>query len=860
MRKIITIIIIPTLVIILGILIFLSTIGIKTDNFNSLINEKVNEINPKIKTKLNKVNFKLNTSNFEFEVFTLDPQIVINEKKIDLENIKFNLNIIDYLNNKNPISEIIILSKENNIDQFADFINEYDFNLTRNLIFKQIKKGKVKIIAKIIFDEKNSKNIKYNIDGSVTNAEIKLLNKSKIENIKFDFLVEQNVINLNEIEMIFDKILINSEKINIKKINDHFEISGNFKTKKNKVNLKNYIKLLNINLDLIDDRPIDLSSDNKISFKINNKLKINDLRIASKLNFDELFTNSKYQDYIYLKNGNILINYIKKELKIILNSKFLFKNKNYQPSETKNLINLIYKKKHNKNAIVNIDLSNAKININSKEFKEFVNFKNFSLQEQDIIFTSKNSINFNLNKSNQIQNFNIKSKINTDNVIVDYNSQRVKKYFNNFKNQINFSNSYLDLDYKNNKFKFYLKSKYSINDVNENVTLNVEKKDNKYIFDLDLDLDSAEIQIDELEFKKKPYIKSNLIINGIYKDNNEVTFNNIKFNAEEQKIIAQNLEIGKNDKIKNVDLFKIDLFNKNRKKNKIEFKKVNKNYYLTGSQFDGTRNIKNLLDNSSNSIFSNFKNLNSYVYLDVGKYFVDNASYLSNVRGEIQIKNSKVFNSNIKAKLNNEREFNLTIFTNDNKEKITNLVIDRPEPFIKNFKFIKGFKEGKLIYESSNYEGKTISNLKINDFKVQEVPVLAKLLTLASLQGIADLLTGEGIRFTDFEMDYETLGNNIKIKEMYAIGPAISLMMEGYIVQNELTSLRGTLVPATTVNKTISKIPMLGEILVGKKIGEGVFGVSFKIKGEPKKLKTTVNPIKSLTPRFITRTLEKISN
>ena len=860
MRKIITIIIIPTLVIILGILIFLSTIGIKTDNFNSLINEKVNEINPKIKTKLNKVNFKLNTSNFEFEVFTLDPQIVINEKKIDLENIKFNLNIIDYLNNKNPISEIIILSKENNIDQFADFINEYDFNLTRNLIFKQIKKGKVKIIAKIIFDEKNSKNIKYNIDGSVTNAEIKLLNKSKIENIKFDFLVEQNVINLNEIEMIFDKILINSEKINIKKINDHFEISGNFKTKKNKVNLKNYIKLLNINLDLIDDRPIDLSSDNKISFKINNKLKINDLRIASKLNFDELFTNSKYQDYIYLKNGNILINYIKKELKIILNSKFLFKNKNYQPSETKNLINLIYKKKHNKNAIVNIDLSNAKININSKEFKEFVNFKNFSLQEQDIIFTSKNSINFNLNKSNQIQNFNIKSKINTDNVIVDYNSQRVKKYFNNFKNQINFSNSYLDLDYKNNKFKFYLKSKYSINDVNENVTLNVEKKDNKYIFDLDLDLDSAEIQIDELEFKKKPYIKSNLIINGIYKDNNEVTFNNIKFNAEEQKIIAQNLEIGKNDKIKNVDLFKIDLFNKNRKKNKIEFKKVNKNYYLTGSQFDGTRNIKNLLDNSSNSIFSNFKNLNSYVYLDVGKYFVDNASYLSNVRGEIQIKNSKVFNSNIKAKLNNEREFNLTIFTNDNKEKITNLVIDRPEPFIKNFKFIKGFKEGKLIYESSNYEGKTISNLKINDFKVQEVPVLAKLLTLASLQGIADLLTGEGIRFTDFEMDYETLGNNIKIKEMYAIGPAISLMMEGYIVKDELTSLKGTLVPATTVNKTISKIPMLGEILVGKKIGEGVFGVSFKIKGEPKKLKTTVNPIKSLTPRFITRTLEKISN
>ena len=392
------------------------------------------------------------------------------------------------------------------------------------------------------------------------------------------------------------------------------------------------------------------------------------------------------------------------------------------------------------------------------------------------------------------------------------------------------------------------------------MSLNVEKKDNKYFFDLDLDLDSAEIDIEELDYQKKADIKSELNINGIYKDNNEIILKNINFNEEEKSIIVENLEIGKNDKIKSLDLFKIDIINKNGKDNKLEFKKVNNNYYLTGSQFDGSKNIKNLLDNSSKSIFSNFKNLNTYIYLDIGKYFVDNFSYLSNVKGEIQIKNNKVFNSNINAKLNNKTKFVLSIFTNDKKQKITNLEIEEPEPFIKNFKFIKGFKEGKLIYEALNYEGKTKSNLKIIDFKVQEVPVLAKLLTLASLQGIADLLTGEGIRFTDFEMDYETLGNNTKIKEMYAIGPAISVMMEGYIVKDELTSLKGTLVPATTVNKTISKIPMLGDILVGKKIGEGVFGVSFKIKGPPKKLKSTVNPIKTLTPRFITRTLEKISN
>ena len=148
--------------------------------------------------------------------------------------------------------------------------------------------------------------------------------------------------------------------------------------------------------------------------------------------------------------------------------------------------------------------------------------------------------------------------------------------------------------------------------------------------------------------------------------------------------------------------------------------------------------------------------------------------------------------------------------------------------------------------------------MKIYDFKVKDVPVLAKLLSLASLQGMADLLTGEGIRFSEFEIEFMSEGKLVTIDELYAIGPAISILMSGYVEKDKLVSLRGTLVPATTLNKVIGSLPLIGKILVGSKTGEGIFGVSFKIKGHPKKLKTTVNPIKTLTPRFITRTLEKI--
>ena len=213
---------------------------------------------------------------------------------------------------------------------------------------------------------------------------------------------------------------------------------------------------------------------------------------------------------------------------------------------------------------------------------------------------------------------------------------------------------------------------------------------------------------------------------------------------------------------------------------------------------------------------------------------------------------------NLLSKFPNNEEFKVSIKTNQNKEKITTVFTNYAKPLVKKYKFIKGFDGGALDFYSVSKNKITNSNLKLYDFKLNEVPALTKLLTLASLQGIADLLSGEGIRFNEFEMKFNKHNGLMTIEEIYSLGPSISVLMEGYIQKDDLISLRGTLVPATTINKAIGSIPVLGDILVGKKTGEGVFGVSFKIKGYPKNLKTTVNPIKTLTPRFITRTLEKI--
>ena len=182
---------------------------------------------------------------------------------------------------------------------------------------------------------------------------------------------------------------------------------------------------------------------------------------------------------------------------------------------------------------------------------------------------------------------------------------------------------------------------------------------------------------------------------------------------------------------------------------------------------------------------------------------------------------------------------------------------DLTQPLLTEYNFFKGLSGGKLFFTSLLDGTKSNSKLKIENFKVVNAPALIKLLSLADLGGLADLAEGEGLSYDLLEINMEKKDNFLKINEIIALGPSMSIMMEGYQDENGTTSLRGTLVPAKTLNKIISKIPVLGNIVIPKEVGEGLFGISFKMKGAKGKIKTTINPIRTLTPRFIQKIVDK---
>ncbi|MDA9665586.1 AsmA-like C-terminal region-containing protein, partial [Candidatus Pelagibacter sp.] len=440
------------------------------------------------------------------------------------------------------------------------------------------------------------------------------------------------------------------------------------------------------------------------------------------------------------------------------------------------------------------------------------------------------------------------------------NQNLIKEYLPKTKDTLNLKNHKIKINYQDNNLTIEGLGKIIFEKESNQIKYFFSTKDQKYNFNTDLEINDTPIRINFINYKKNKNLNSQLKINGNYNKKFGLDFKKISLLSKNNSLIVDDLKIDGNNKLVKVEKIVLDYFDNNDLKNKFIINRTkNNNYELKGSLLNVDPIITSLLESKDDKQLNIFKE-NIKISLNVSDVYLDNDNVVKNLKGKLKIIDNKVDQADISALLDNNKNITFSINTKDD-EKITTLFSSKAKPLVKRYKFIKGFEdsdEGYLDFYSFKNNGISKSKLIIDNFKVKEIPALAKILSLASLQGIADLLTGEGIRFTDFEMNFTNKGKLMTIDELYAIGPAISILIEGYIEENNLISLRGTLVPATTINRSIASIPLIGDLLVGKKVGEGVFGVSFKVKGPPKKLETTVNPIKTLTPRFITRTLEKI--
>ncbi|MBQ9270678.1 MAG: hypothetical protein IJ218_00210 [Alphaproteobacteria bacterium] len=142
---------------------------------------------------------------------------------------------------------------------------------------------------------------------------------------------------------------------------------------------------------------------------------------------------------------------------------------------------------------------------------------------------------------------------------------------------------------------------------------------------------------------------------------------------------------------------------------------------------------------------------------------------------------------------------------------------------------------------------KFIGHAIVRDFSIQDAPVVAQILSVASFTGMLDLLKGDGLIFTHFSAPFEYQYKILKLNHAKAEGSVVGLTTTGtYNRATDDVRFYGVVAPAYSLNRFLGKIPVVGNLLASK---DGtIFAADYKAEGPVKDLDVDVNSLSILSP------------
>ena len=139
--------------------------------------------------------------------------------------------------------------------------------------------------------------------------------------------------------------------------------------------------------------------------------------------------------------------------------------------------------------------------------------------------------------------------------------------------------------------------------------------------------------------------------------------------------------------------------------------------------------------------------------------------------------------------------------------------------------------------------------LEARNLQVINAPLLARIFSAGSLNGLANLMNGEGIAFNYAYGLFDYADGVVSLSELRATGSSVGITAEGDVSfgQGGVANLNGAVAPVYALNSALGNTPIIGDILVGAK-GEGVLAFTYRVSGDTGNPSVFVNPLSALTP------------
>lgn len=112
------------------------------------------------------------------------------------------------------------------------------------------------------------------------------------------------------------------------------------------------------------------------------------------------------------------------------------------------------------------------------------------------------------------------------------------------------------------------------------------------------------------------------------------------------------------------------------------------------------------------------------------------------------------------------------------------------------------------------------------------------------------------IDFNTMRVPFSVGNGQFILRDAVINGPLLGATMRGRLdLKRDHIKLSGTYVPVYGLNAAIGSVPILGDLLTGRS-GEGIFGMTFAVRGDIDNPQVLVNPVSAVAPGFLRQIFE----
>ncbi len=112
------------------------------------------------------------------------------------------------------------------------------------------------------------------------------------------------------------------------------------------------------------------------------------------------------------------------------------------------------------------------------------------------------------------------------------------------------------------------------------------------------------------------------------------------------------------------------------------------------------------------------------------------------------------------------------------------------------------------------------------------------------------------IDFNTMRIPFSVGDGQFVLRDAIINGPLLGATMRGRLdLKRDRINLSGTYVPVYGLNAAISSVPIIGDLLTGR-TGEGIFGMTYAVRGAMDDPQVLVNPVSAVAPGFLRQIFE----